>query len=405
MSENWNDLVPPAWGVSKHLADGELAAADLTPAADKHLADCAWCRQGRQALSPDDRDGLAALLEQLDRVEVPKEVVQAASALALPGALIDALHTDQAEWPQVAPAQLWRLSWRGLDMLAVVLQRETWWARVAPLTTDVALADEYTYLAGEPSSILAQRTAIFLRATATVPLYTLSWYLGRVASSGNAGTAESLRRLEIACLQQSSPPADLPTGPPLAGDDWDRLEALETLSEQMGFFEAATHGIMDESGPIAGRVDAGQENAEEASTLLRQRGVELRSLMAGTGLPAGRLTDWKSGHIPPSAEERTALTRYFHVPVKGGGHPENERLALFDLLCEPAHRNDWFASPAEPGTPQPEDRLVPFMEHLLDHPVAARTVTTHGTPGRELSREEWRNVWRDRLAINRRDQG
>src|SRR5689334_17173074 len=94
MSESWNDLIPPAAGLSAHLGDTELAAVDLAPPAEKHLADCAWCQQRRQSLTPDSRQELASLLDELDNSDVPTVTVQAAAAWSLPSALVAALQAD-----------------------------------------------------------------------------------------------------------------------------------------------------------------------------------------------------------------------------------------------------------------------------------------------------------------------
>lgn len=399
MSESWHDLIPPAAGLSAHLGDTELADVDLAPSTEKHLADCAWCQQRRHSLSDDRRQELASLLDELDSVDVPAAAVQAASAWSLPSALVAALQADSSLWPAVAPTQLWRMSWRGQDALAVVLERDSWWARVAPLTTDTGLADEYTFLVDETETTLSQPAAIFMRATATVPLYTLSWFIGDVASA-ETDVRQALRRLEVAHLEQSPPPADVPTGSMLTPDDWDRLEALDALSEQMRWFEAATHGIVDDAGPLAGRVDASHEAAVEASTLLNQRGIGLREVADGTGLAASKILDFKSGRLQPSAHDRAALTKHFGLPVRGG-HSEDERFATFEVLCEPANRHHWYGWRGRQGGASPEDCLVPFMEDFMDHPVAARSVSAQPTSGQDLSREDWLRVVRDRLAMHR----
>jgi hypothetical protein len=405
MDERWNRLIPPSAPPAAHLGDAEFAQVELSQTADKHLADCAWCQQRRDSMSSQDREALDALLADLDARPVASQTLEAAREWSLPSALSALLVADETTWPDVAPAQLWRLSWRGEDTLAVVLERTSWWVRVAPLTTDVALADEYTLVTDKAGTSLRQPTGVFLRASATVPMFTFSRYLGDVEAVGNYSSTEALRRLETACLEQAEPPADLPTGPRLEPDDWDRLEALDALQDQMRWFETATHKVFDQDGLIVGRTEqsAGADKSVDVTELLR-RDKDLRGLMESTGLAPGRLNDLKIGRIQPAPADRAALEKHFGVSVQGG-YSEEARLALLEVVSEPAHRDDWSQWRDEPdtGTVEAEDRLVRFMEHLLDQPLAARSVATRSAePPEPQTVEQWREVWRSRLAMRRR---
>lgn len=399
MSESWNELIPPAAGLSAHLSDTQLADVELAQHVEKHLADCAWCQQRRQSLTADGRQELASLLDELDSIDVPAATLQAASAWSLPSALAAALRTDSSHWPVVAPTQLWRLSWRGQDALAVVLERDFWWARVAPVTTDINLADEYSFLIDEDGTTLSQPAVIFMRATATVPLFTLSWFLGDVACAGT-NVQQALRSLEAAHLEQAPPPSEVPTGTALTADDWDRLDALDALNEQMQWFQAASHGVLDEAGPVAGRQAAAEDGGLDVAKLLNQRGLDVLALAESTGLADFRLLDLKSGRVQPTPEDRAALSAHFGASVRGAGHPVSKRLAAFDVLCEPGNRRFWFGWHAQERQAAPEDCLVPFTEHLLNNQVAARSLPTQSAPAADRTREQWRQLFRDQLALH-----
>src|SRR4051794_33448526 len=126
MNEGWERLVPPATAPTAHLDESELAAIELTTAAEKHLADCAWCRGRRDALSDDERGELASLLAEIDAEPAAEDALRVAASFSMPRALAELLSTDAASAPMVQPAQLWRMVWKGRDALGVVLERNSW---------------------------------------------------------------------------------------------------------------------------------------------------------------------------------------------------------------------------------------------------------------------------------------
>ncbi|TCC30512.1 hypothetical protein [Kribbella sindirgiensis] len=288
----------------------------------------------------------------------------------------------------------------------VVLERDSWWVRVAPLTTDVALADEYTFVADENSTTLRHPTGIFLRAAATVPMYTFARFLGDVGTAGSDDVGESLRRLEASCIRQAAPPDGLTTGSRLEPDDWDRLEALDALHDQMRWFESATRGVVDKSGLIVGRDGEieSSPDAVDASELLKRPGGTLGEVMAATHIEAVRLQALKTGRAKPTRDERAVLEQYFGVPVKTA-HPPKKRLALLEVLSRPSHRDDWleWQQQIDALDVEVEDALVPFMEHMLEASPAMRSgVTRSVQPEEEWSLDEWRRWWEERFALRRK---
>lgn len=422
MTDRWDRITPPGMTPTAHLGDAELAAAQLPAAVEKHLADCRWCRTRRGALSDADRESLADLLADLDTVSAPAQTLEAAAALRLPAALTGVLESDAESWPDVAPAQLWRMSWHGKDALAVVLERNSWWVTVAPLSTDVELADEYTLVCDADATSLTHPTAVFLRAATTVPQFTLSRFLGDVRPAGVASPATELQRLNLACIQSAEPPSTVPTGPKLAVDDWDRQEALDSLVELMGWFEAATADVLDEDGAIVGGGPRSKENVDtiDVVELLKRSSADLPTLAESTGLEPARIVTLLQGAGKPSAEERTALGEYFGVTVAGGA-ADKVRLALLEVLSEPANRalwrhadvatrssqgershETWTDDPSGAAGHRSGESVRPYIEDLLRHGFAARSVADTDRGHADGGLEEWRAYWRDVLAHRRR---
>jgi hypothetical protein len=421
MTHRWDRVTPPAETPTAHLSDSELAAVQLPAAAEKHLADCGLCRTRRGTLSDAERDFLADLLTDLGTVSAPPETLEAAATLGLPDALTAALDSDAESWPDVAPAQLWRMSWRGQDALAVVLERNSWWVTVAPLSTDVDLADEYTLVCDADATSLTHPTAVFLRAAATVPQFTLSRFLGDVRPVGVERPATELQRLNLACIQSAEPPSTVSTGPTLAVDDWDRQEALDSLVHLMRWFEAATADVLDEDGAVVGGSRPQEsDDAVNVVDLLKRTTADLPTLAESTGLQPARIVTLLQGSGKPSPEERAALGAHFGVTV-AGGVTDTGRLALLEVLSEPANRNLWAQAGTATTSSQgnrssegwkreqntaegrgPGESVRPYIEDLLTHGLAARSVADATRGHADGGLEEWRAYWRDVLAHRRR---
>lgn len=453
MTERWDRLVPPVVAPTAHLGEDQIAAVEPSDVAAKHLADCAWCQTRRAAVSDDERDELAALLHELDAAPAAEDALKVAGSFAVPTVLAQLLDVDATAMPSVAPAQLWRMVWNGHDALGVVVEKNSWWVTVAPLTTDQDLADEYTALCDADATSLSYPTAVFMRAATTVPKYTLAQFLGDVRPLGVADPTAELQRLQRACLQGTEPPDAMPTGRPLQVDDWDRQEALDGLVELMSWFESATSDVLDETGEIVGgerenadtaagaddgtraeggrhRGDAGRSGEPvDVVDALKSSNMKLGDLAAATGLDPARLLDFLQGGGKPNQPERDALGRALNVQVRGS-YPDVARLALLEVVSEPEYRSLWRESALDDETDMrgssrwtPDDRhhdrvshlsearhastasvgesLRPFMEQMLTQNVAARSVH-EASRGDDGSLDVWRDIWRDRLAHRRR---
>lgn len=456
MTERWDRLVPPVVAPTAHLAEEELAAVELTVQAAKHVAECSWCRTQREALSNDERDELEKLLSKLDAAPAAEDVLNVASGFTVPAALASYVQADPTYAPEVAPAQLWRMAWNGQDALGVVLEKNSWWVTVAPLTTDLELADEYTAVCSADATSLSYPTAVFMRAATSVPAYTLAHFLGELHPKGVDDPVTELRRLQRACVQGIKPPDALPTGRPLQVDDWDRQEALDGLVALMSWFESATSDVLDEHGAIVGgeaedtsdyqtQDDApgahGRHRGESTQTVdvmeaLKSSKKDLRELVESTGLEPARVLDFLQGGGKPTATEREALGHALGVQVTGA-YSDVARLALLEVLSEPENRNVWRAWPRLPyetelgddqshqhnygqgfnagyafghgvvvgprhaSEPIVMESLRPCLEQMLTQSIAARSVPDSGR-GERGNVDVWRDFWRDRLAHRKR---
>ncbi|TXL62359.1 hypothetical protein [Aeromicrobium terrae] len=352
-------------------------------------------------MSQDERGELHELLGELDQISPSADVLNLAAEWALPSELASFVGASSNDFPSVAPGQLWRLSWLGNQMLAVVLSQSSWWTRVAPLTTDVDLADEYTLLIDPRCTSLALQTATFLRASASVPTFTLAQYLGDVGQVEGRDAVEALLSLEVAMIDGTLR-SDLSTGPMLAQSDWDRQEFLDSLQESMNWFEGAALSVLDDDGSIAGGSSSLDDSEADVSDLLRTS-QDLPSLVEATGIAPGRLLSLKTGRAKPQGPEIEVLSSYFGSKVRVG-HPENMRIAALELIAEPANRQLWLeaAQSSEAGAPLSPRK---FLVDLIETPIAARTVYgPTSAPGNNATVEEWKRALRDRIAVRFRSE-
>lgn len=399
MNDDQNRLTPPATSPTAHLSDNEIVELELTPHTQKHLGDCAWCRRQRESISQDDRVELDLLLDELDQHSPTSEASRVAAGWSLPSKLATYLAASSQEFPEVAAGQLWRLSWRTHQVLAVVVSQSSWWTRVAPVTTDVALADEYTLLTDPETTSLNYETATFMRASASVPTFTLAQYLGDIGPIGGLDASEALRTLDIAMLDGERS-ADIPTGPPLNESDWDRQEFLDSLHESMKWFESASLSVLEESDLIVGTSAATGGPLADVVDLLNTT-KDLPSLVEATGIAPGRLVNFKSGRETPRGVELDALSSYFGSEIDGS-HPDNKRTAALELISEPSNRSLWLTA-AESDTDETELSPRRFLADLLQTPIAARTVSGgKNSPPANASVEDWKRVLRDQIAHRHR---
>ncbi len=161
-------LHPSSLQLSRWLDGGldEGAAAAVT----KHVATCALC----QTVTAQSGDAVEAA-----RPDAAKQLVTA-------GPRIGAKVLSALAQPRGATAhagELWRLEWDGRVCLALVLDdaEEGFSADVlvAPATTEVEAADQYTLVADEARSPIGVPLAVWVALRTSVPAFTLDRALGQ----------------------------------------------------------------------------------------------------------------------------------------------------------------------------------------------------------------------------------
>ena len=392
MNDWRDDLIRPPAAPSAHLDDSELIGNPRSTAAEKHLSDCAWCQRRASVAAPDD--DFSRLLEQLDAAPIDL-VLDAARGWKMPTSLRAVLAAEGTS-PPVAPSQLWSMLWQGQQSLVAVIERHGCWVKVAPVTTDVELADEYALVLAAHDTSLGVPAVVFVRARATVPLFVLDRFRGDVHVEG-ATLAEMATRTERA-LRAGEPVVGVPTGRDLVDTDIDRLETLEALQEEMAWFEAAVIDVLDAEGDLRW-MPGGEQSAVPAlpaAELLRRPGLQEADLIESTGIEPVRVLELMRGGIEPNPAEVLALRGYFGEEI-GSNLGEKAHLALIEVVSEPSKRiarQRWNADHAPDAGPETVGALI---ERVLQEPLAARTVTgSHEVDG---STEAWRIYWRSRLTV------
>ncbi|MGY0389442.1 hypothetical protein ACWZJV_20945 [Nocardioides sp. WG-D5] len=398
MTDSEGRLVPPPIAPSAHLDDDEIAGVTRRPDSDKHLADCAWCRSRLARFEASDGpEGLSDLFAELAERPISKDDVRVASQWAMPARLASLLETEPAGAPAVAAGQMWRLSWRGEQALVVIVYRDHWTVRVMPVTTDVALADEYSLLLEGSDLSLGSAAAVFGRAGANVPTFTLSRFLGDVTVRGTS-IRSALRTLDAACMRGRQAGADVPTGPELQPADWETHELLDSLQEQMQWFSSAVTDVSDFSHAAEPESGTAEVDIRQALvTVARKGGVA--ELADRTGIAMGKLLDLMNGRSQPSGREASILSAALGRPV-ASAMPQAARTALIEVVAEPSVRpfRVWF-NEHEVDASADAASVAPLVAKMWEQGVAARTSSASDDD------EGWRRRWRAQLAYLQSQSG
>jgi len=230
-------LAPPVAAAEYHLLDTDFGRT-VTEAQEKHLACCGWCQQRfTQAMAhPDLLDEEAFLTVARTRI-----TSGAGTALQKMTTLRPALHAltiDQDARDDVKIGQLWRLRWRGTTELALVIALDRWWVTVAPVTTDVGAADEYSLILSETATILGVPATACLSLECVVPLFVFDQLIAPVGRPMRADgdrfaqlpPPETIRDVWQAWRRGTTPPGQLSYGEPLLDGDLDRRELRAALA-------------------------------------------------------------------------------------------------------------------------------------------------------------------------------
>jgi hypothetical protein len=403
MGEPWEPmLVAPPAAASRHLTDVELFTT-MTPGHVKHLADCAWCSHrlvtaaaGTAAQADED-------FERAVRAGQWRDEFKHASQEAVLPDQVRALMTGPATVGDVEPGQIWQLTWRGRHLLVVVIEVADWQVLSAPVTTDVGLADELTLLVPASQSPLAIDLAVWVRSRAAIPLFVFDRPLGTLPLIGSVpiSAQAALQQLTRAHLTGCAAPGYLPVGTHLSENDVDRLAMHDALRGQTDWFAAAGAGLIDSDGVLTAaqaQQMRGQHSAQPLSDLLSGSGLSLQRLSAQTGISMGRLVDLARPGATARPEEITAIEKATSGEV--ATNSPDQRLKAVTALAEVsrpawrAARQRWTQDKRQ--TDESEDPAA-LVEHLLEQPIAARSIRRDHGPADD--RQRLRQYWRERVAM------
>jgi hypothetical protein len=405
MSEPWEPmLIAPPAAASSHLSDEDLFTAS-TPGQLKHLADCAWCSRrldaasaavAAEAASDDD-------FEQALRAGQWHDDFERASRQAVLPGQARSLMTAPASASDVEPGQIWRLTWRGRHLLVAVIAVADWQVLSAPVTTDISLAEELTLLVEAAHSPLATGVAVWVRSRTAVPLYVFDRPLGTLPPVGSARlTAQAaLQQLTRAHLTGCAVSSDLPVGRLLSENDLDRLAMHDALLEQIEWFVAAGAGLVDSDGALlaARHMPAAQLHpAQPLSDLLRGSRLSLSQLAERTGINMGRLVDLARSGSTAKPHEIAAIEQATNgTAVTSSADQQLKAMTLLAEISRPTWRTarQCWTQDNRPDA-EPEDPAA-LVTHLLEQPVAARSIHRESQPADE--QERLRQHWREQVAM------
>jgi hypothetical protein len=230
------DVTPPVTAAEGHLLDGDLLSASRRD--EKHLAGCGWCQQRQQVAALHD-DGI----DEEDFLQAARQRAQGGGVAALAEAtrLTPALHDlvqDEAERADVAAGQLWRLRWEDTTELSIVVDVDQWCVTVAPVTTDLAAADEFSPLFPPTVTALNVALAACISLECVVPLFVFDRRvapasrptLDAARAAAQLPPPDALRDVWLAWRRGDNPPAELTYGTALDDGDLDRRELRATIA-------------------------------------------------------------------------------------------------------------------------------------------------------------------------------
>ena len=278
---------PSALELSQWL-DGALDRSD-SAAIEAHYRSCVVC----QAVVADARSSLHPV--RRDAVQAPMT-----DAPLIPDAVRRAMGQPRGGRPRTG--QLWRLEWDGWVTLALVLdiQGEGMDATllVAPVTTEIEAADQYTLVVAPERSPLELPLAVWVALRTHVPLFTLDRMLGQTDVTKYA---DELHGYFL--------------------EDRRYIPDAEGLSVGLAVVSRADArwAKRDEVAEVIGHLsDAGEQLDENSSRgplgeLVRIHGVGAAEVGHALGLIAGASYQLLSGHVPPSEQQASLLALLLDV--------------------------------------------------------------------------------------------
>lgn len=362
---------PPVSLASPHLLDVDL----LTPTVpeSKHLAECGWCRQRQSAAEQHRNDG------DLDDEEFLRAARQRAEAEGVAALVpitrltpqLHALTLDTDGREDVAVGQLWRLRWEQATELAVVIAIDRWRVTVAPVTTDIAAADEYSLLLPPTVSPLNIALAVCMSLECTVPMFVLDRQIAPASRPTNnpqhaaaqLPPPQTLLDVWRAWRRGTAVPASLTYGIALDEGDLDRRELRGVIASSFAPLIGASATIpgadpLGEVVPLAQRV--------------RDRGLRPAELTQATGLPLAVFTRInRGGRVNPAEAAKLAAVLDTDPRTVLDANPALDD-DLITEVSQPRHRPALRRLARADGTDEDQQR---WTAAEAASPTAARTVT------------------------------
>jgi len=286
------DVNPPVSIADPHLLDGDL----LSPADhdSKHLVECGWCQQRQQAA---ERHHDHFSDDEFLRAARQRAESGGAAALADITRLTPQLHTlvqEVSVREDVAVGQVWRLRWDNTTELAVVLDIDQWWVTVAPVSTELAAADEFSVLLPPTASQLNADLVVGFSLECVVPLFVFDRLIAPASrptldqerARAQLPPPATLQDVWRAWRRSSSVPAGLAYGVALDDGDFDRRELRSVIATSFAALVGASSCVpgdpLGETTPLAERITGtGLKLSELATTSGLDREVFLRIKQGG----------------------------------------------------------------------------------------------------------------------------
>ncbi|MFG3301447.1 hypothetical protein [Micromonospora chersina] len=375
------DLNPPVAIAGGHLLDGDLG----TPSQGdrKHLAECGWCQQRQQAAAQhgDDLDDEAFLRAARQRALTGGVSVLASVTRLSPE--VHALTVDTGAREDVMVGQLWRLRWQDVTELALVVDVDRWWVTVAPVTTDVSTADEFSLILPATASVLGAEFAVCFSLESTVPLFVFDReitpasrpMLDEAKAAAQIPPPDTIRDVWRAWRRGAVGPTHLTYGTPVDEADLDRRELRNAVAA--GFTQLASAAACVPGDPVGDVVPLLQQ--------VKSLDLPPAQLTARSGLDMSVFLRIKKGGrvTQREAAQLAQLLDTDSRTVMDANPPFDD--ALITEVSRPAHRASLRLLA---GKHSSEDEQRWEMAETVA-PQAARTVRTATTSDSGAGHTDW----------------
>ncbi len=284
-------LTPPAAAADPHLLDTDFGGR-LSESREKHLAWCGWCQQRfTQAMADYDQADEEAFIAAARKRAISEDGA-ALRKLTTVRPDLHLLTVSQGSDADVEVGQLWRLRWHDTAETALVVALDRWWVTVAPVTTDISTADEYSVILPAIATVFHVPAAVCFSLECVVPLFTFDQLISRPGSpalavrelSEQMSAPETLHDVWRAWRRGTTPPQQLTYGQPLLDGDLDRRELRSALAAEFMPLVEASAMVPGESA--------------------RQSSASLREMLEHLQVPWGVLA-WRTG-LKPEVFQRVA---------------------------------------------------------------------------------------------------